>query len=163
MGGQEITYLILIVIFVGLTAFFCSSEIAFMGLQKVRLEHLVTTRVRGARRVARMVEKPERILSVVLFGNTLVNTAAATLMTALAVNAWGDNGIWISTIIITVVILIFAETTPKTYAAQHSEKVALAFIEPLRLAAWIFTPFVVVLSWLAAGIAGAFGRKRSGP
>ncbi len=160
MGGQEVTYLILVVIFVGLTAFFCSSETAFLSLQKVRLEHLITTKVRGARRVARMVEKPERLLSVVLFGNTLVNTAAAALMTALAVNTWGESGIWISTIIITVVILIFAETTPKTYAAQHSEQVALAFIQPLRLFALVFNPFVVALSWVAAGIAGAFGGKQ---
>jgi putative hemolysin len=161
MGGQEVTYLILIILFIGLTAFFCSSETAFLSLQKVRLEHLVTTNVRGARLIARMVEKPERLLSVVLLGINVCNTAAAALMTALAVNAWGESGIWISTLIITIVILIFAETTPKTYAAQHSERLALVFVRPLQVVAWVFTPFVVALSWLAAGVAGLFGGRQA--
>jgi putative hemolysin len=161
MGGQVATYLVLIVIFIGLTAFFCSSETAFLALQKVRLEHLVSTDVKGAKLVAHMVEKPERLLSVVLFGINVCNTAAAALMTALAINAWGESGIWISTLIITVVILIFAETTPKTFAARHSEQVALAFIRPLRLVAWVFNPFVVTLAWVAAGIAGVFGGKQA--
>ncbi|MCK4273943.1 MAG: DUF21 domain-containing protein, partial [Dehalococcoidales bacterium] len=116
MDGQEVTYLILIIIFIGLSAFFSSSETAFLALQKVRLEHLVSTKVKGARLVAGMLAKPEKLLSAILLGNNLVNTAAAALVTALAVATWGEQGILIATVIITVVILIFAETTPKTFA-----------------------------------------------
>jgi putative hemolysin len=157
MGGQEITYLILIIVFIGLTAFFCSSETAFLALQKVRLEHLVSTGVKGARLVAKMIEKPEKFLSVVLLGINICNTAAAALVTALAVSTWGEHGIFYATAIVTVVILIFAETTPKTFAAQHSEGLALLFVRPLELVSWLFTPFVAVLSWIAAGFARLVG------
>src|SRR3990172_2910411 len=68
MGAPVATYLLLLIVFIGLTAFFCSSETAYLALQKVRLEHLVNTNVKGARLVARMVAKPERLLSVVLLG-----------------------------------------------------------------------------------------------
>jgi len=158
MGGTELIYLILIIVFIGLSAFFSSSETAFLALQKVRLEHLASTGVKGARRVAGMVEKPEKLLSAILLGNNLVNTAAAALVTALAVSTWGEQGILIATAIITVVILIFAETTPKTFAAQHPERIAMSFVRPLGLVSWVFTPFVAALSWIASGFAGIFGK-----
>ena len=101
MGGNELLYLVLIIVFIILTAFFCSSETAFLSLQKVRLEHIVSTRVKGSRLVADMVERPEKLLSVVLLGNNISNTAAAALVTALAIDAWGEEGIIIATIIIT--------------------------------------------------------------
>jgi len=157
MGGTELIYLILIIVFIGLSAFFSSSETAFLALQKVRLEHLASTGVKGARRVAGMVEKPEKLLSAILLGNNLVNTAAAALVTALAVDIWGEQGILFATLIITVVILIFAETTPKSFAARHSEKMALFYARPLGLVSWVFTPFVAALSWIASGFAGIFG------
>jgi putative hemolysin len=157
MGGHEILYLILIIIFIGLTAFFCSSETAYLSLQKVRLEHLVKTNVRGAKRVAQMIERPEKLLSVVLLGINICNTAAAALVTALAVDLWGEQGIIIATAVITVVILIFAETTPKTFATQHPERLSLLYARPLELVSWIFTPFVAALSWIATGFARIFG------
>ncbi len=159
MGGNELVYIILIIIFIMLTAFFCSSETAFLSLQKIRLEHLVGTKVKGASRVARMIERPEKLLSVVLLGINICNTAAAALVTALAVDLWGEQGIIIATAIITVVILIFAETTPKTFATQHSERLSLLFARPLELVSWVFTPFVIALSWMAAGFARIFGGR----
>jgi putative hemolysin len=162
MSGHELTYIILILVFVALTAFFCSSETAFLSLQKVRLEHLVSTGIKSARRVARMIEKPEKMLSVVLLGINICNTAAAALVTALAVYWWGDtlgsNGaVLIATVIITVVILIFAETTPKTFATRHSERMSLWFVRPLEWVSWVFTPFVSALSWIASGFARMTG------
>jgi putative hemolysin len=160
MSGLLLTYIILILVFVALTAFFCSSETAFLSLQKVRLEHLVSTGVRGARRVARMIERPEKILSVVLLGINICNTAAAALVTVLAVEAWGDqNGVLIATVIVTVGILIFAETTPKTFATRHSEQISLWFVRPLEWVSWVFTPFVSALSWIASGFARMTGVK----
>jgi putative hemolysin len=154
-----LTYIILILVFVALTAFFCSSETAFLSLQKVRLEHLVSTGVRGAWRVARMIEKPEKMLSVVLLGINVCNTAAAALVTALAVEAWGESGVLIATVIITVGVLIFAETTPKTFAARHSERMALWFVRPLEWVSWVLTPFVAALSWIASGFVRMTGVK----
>jgi putative hemolysin len=94
---------------------------------------------------------------VVLLGVNVCNTAAAALVTALAVNIWGEQGIIIATVVITVVILIFAETTPKTFAAQHPERLTLLFVRPLGLLSWLLTPFVAALSWVSAGFASIFG------
>jgi len=158
MAGNETLYIILLIICVILTAFFCSSETAFLSIQRVRLEHMVSTGVKGARRLSRMIERPEKLLSVVLLGINLANTAAAALGTALAVSIWGESGIIISTIFITIIILIFAETTPKTFATQHAEKMAMLYVRPLGAIAWLLTPFVAVLSRIAAGFARLFGQ-----
>ena len=157
MTGTETLYIVLLVICVGITAFFCSSETAFLSLQKVRLEHMISTGARNARKVARMIEKPEKLLSVVLFGNNLANTAAAALGTQLAISIWGDAGILYATILITVVILIVAETTPKTFAAQHPERMATLYVRPLGIISWILTPIVWALSQIANGFARIFG------
>jgi putative hemolysin len=147
----------LLVLFVGITAFFCSSETAFLSLQKVKLEHMVSTGAKNAKRVSRMIEKPEKLLAVVLLGINLANTAAAALGTILAVSIWGEAGILYATIIITVIILIFAETTPKTFAAQHAESTATFFVRPLGFISWLLTPFVSALSWIANGFAKILG------
>jgi putative hemolysin len=157
MSGQESAYLIIIVALVLLSALFSGSETAFLALQKVRLEHLVSTGVKGARAVDDMIARPEKFLSTILLSSNLVNTAVAALVTALAVAAWGERGIIIATAIITVGVLIFAETTPKTFAAQHPERWALISVRPLGLLSWLLTPFVAVLSWVAAGFARIFG------
>ena len=114
------------------------------------MEHLVSTDVKGARRVARMVEEPEKFLSTVLLGNTFVNVAAAGLATALALSRWPDQGVVIATIAVTIILLIFAETTPKNIAANHAERIALMTVRPLELISWVLTPFIIVLSWIAS-------------
>lgn len=157
MSGNETLYLALLLLCLVLSAFFSSSETAFFSLQRVRLEHLVSTRVKGARRVLRMIERPERFLSVVLLGNNLVNTAAAALATAMALNYWPEHGVLISTVAVTVVLLIFCEATPKTIGARHPERLATTFVRPLELVSWLFTPFVFVLSLIASGFTRLVG------
>jgi putative hemolysin len=160
MSGIETLYLVLLIICLFLSAFFSSSETAFFSLQKIRVQHLVDTKVRGAKRVARMMERPEKFLSTVLLGNNLVNTAAAALATFLAIRLWGDQwGVLVSTIVVTIVLLIFCETTPKTIATRHAEGLSLAFIGPIEAIAWLFSPFVFVLSWIASGFTRMFGGK----
>jgi putative hemolysin len=145
------------VLCVGITAFFCSSEMAFLSLQKVKLEHMISTGARNAKIVARMIEKPEKLLAVVLLGINLANTAAAALGTMLAISLWGERGIIFATIGITVIILIFAETTPKTVAAQHAERMATIYVRPLAFISWLLTPFVWSLSQIANGFAKILG------
>jgi putative hemolysin len=157
MTGNEVLYVVLLVLFVGITAFFCSSETAFLALQKVKLEHMVSTGARNAKKVAAMIEKPEKLLAVVLLGINLANTAAAALGTILAISLWGDAGILYATILITVIILIFAETTPKTFAAQHAERLATLYVRPLGVISWILTPFVWTLSRIADGFSRIVG------
>ena len=129
-----------------------------MSLQRFRVEHLVNTETKGSKRVARMISRPEKFLSTVRLGNTFVNAAAAALATILAVSIWGEEqGGIIATIGITIVLLIFAETTPKTIATQHAERLSLLFARPIELISWLFTPFVIVLSWIASGFSRLVG------
>jgi putative hemolysin len=157
MSGIETLYLVLLILCLMLSAFFSSSETAFISLQRIRIEHLVNTKVRGAKRVASMVKQPEKLLSTILLGNNFVNTAAAALATFLAVSIWGEEGIIIATIVVTIVLLIFGETTPKTIATRHAEKLSLAFAQPIAALSWLLTPFVVALSWIASGFSKLFG------
>jgi putative hemolysin len=151
-------YIVLLVVCLVLSAFFSGSETAFISLQRFRLEHLVSTNVKRAGLVARLTERPERFLSVVLFGNTLVNAAAAALATTIAVYFWGEKGgIIIATIALTVILLIFCEVTPKTVAAQHAEGLSLVLSRPVQLVSWIFTPFVIVLSWIGSAFTRIVG------
>ena len=158
MSGIETLYLVFLILCLLLSAFFSSSETAFISLQRIRVEHLVNTKVRGAKRVARMVERPEKFLSTVLLGNNLVNTAAAALATFLAIRIWGEQwGILIATIGVTILLLIFCETTPKTIATQHAERLSLVFARPIEALSWLLTPFVVALSWIASGFSKLLG------
>jgi putative hemolysin len=157
MSGIETLYLVLLILCLLLSAFFSTSETAFVSLQRIRLQHLVNTKVRGAKQVARMMEKPERLLSTILLGNNFVNTAAAALATFLAISVWGEQGILIATIVVTIVLLIFCETTPKTIATRHAEGLSLALARPIEAISRLLTPFVVALSWIASGFSKLFG------
>lgn len=121
------------------SAFFSSSETSMMALNRYRLKHLKQSGHRGARKAYRLLSRTDRLIGLILIGNNLVNIAAASLATVIAVRLYGDAGPLIATGALTVVILIFAEVTPKTFAALHPEKVAFR-------AAYILQPLLVVLS-----------------
>lgn len=158
-SGTAALYLVLLAVCLVLSALFSGSETAFVSLQRFKLKHEVNTKVKGAERVERLVERPERLLSTILLGNNLVNTAAAALATALAVAYWGQQqGVIIATAGVTIALLIFAETTPKTIAAQHAAGVAHAVARPIEWLSWLLRPFVVVLS----SIASRFSRLAGG-
>jgi len=154
-------YLVLFVICLLLSAFFSSSETAFISLQRIRVRHLVESDVKGAKRVAKMIERPEKFLSTILLGNNLVNTAAAALGTFIAVSIWGQRGavVLIATIIVTIILLIFAETTPKTIATHRAERLSFAFARPIEVISWLFTPFVIALSWIVSLFTRMVGSK----
>jgi putative hemolysin len=154
----EALYLVLLFICLILSAFFSGSETAFISLERFRVQHLVETKVRGAKRVAKMLERPDRFLSTILLGNNLVNTAAAALATILAVSVWGqEQGVVIATFGMAFTLLIFAETMPKTFANRHAERLSLLFVRPIEIISWLFSPVVVVLSWLASRLTKLIG------
>ena len=105
-----------------------------------------------------MIQQPGKLLSTILLGNNFVNTAAAALGTVLAISIWGERGILIATIGVTILLLVFSETTPKTIATHHAERLSLTFARPIEVMSWLFTPFVIVLSWIASG----FGKLAGG-
>jgi len=158
MSNVETLYLVFLFVCLLLSAFFSSSETAFISLQRIRLQHMVDTKVKGAERVSRMIQQPAKLLSTILLGNNLVNVAAAALGTALAISLWGEKyGILISTVVVTILVLIFGETTPKTLATHRPERMSLVLARPIMIVSWVLTPFVVVLSWIASGFSKLVG------
>ena len=159
MTGIETVYLVIFIVCLLLSAFFSSSETAFTALQRIRVEHLVSTKVPGAARIARMMRHPEKLLSAILTGNNLVNTAAAVLATVLAVSLWGEQGILIATIGVTIILLIFCETTPKIIAAHNAERTAIRLARPVEVAQTVFTPAVLALSSIASRLSKMAGGE----
>ncbi len=157
MVGNETLYIVLLVACILLTAFFTSSETAFFSLQRVRVEQMLSSGVKGAARIDRLIQRPDRLLSIILLGTNLVMTAASALATVLAVSVWGKQGILIATVGLTIIILVFAETTPKTIANRHAERLSLIFARPIEVLFWVFTPLVFLLSWIASGITRVVG------
>jgi len=107
-----------------MSAFFSSSETSMMSLNRYRLKHLRKEKHKGAQRASEMLERPDRLIGLILIGNNLVNIAASAIATVIAIRLYGDAGIVIATLALTLVILIFAEITPKTIAAMHPERIA---------------------------------------
>ena len=162
MDSTNTLYLILALVCVMLSAFFSSSETAFVSLQKIRIKHLESKGVEGAGRIAKMMEKPEKFLATVLLGNNLVNTAAAALGTAVALSLMSGNenvALLVATAIVTVVLLIVAEIVPKIVAAQHSERMALVYVTPIMGISWVMSPVVAVLEWIGTGFSKLVGGE----
>jgi putative hemolysin len=151
-------YVVLLFVCLLLSAFFSSSETAFISLQRIRMKHLEKVKVAGADRVARIMERPERFLTTILLGNTVTNTLVAVLGTAIAVSLWGEGtAVLITTTSVALALLIFAEITPKTIATRHSERVALLYARPVRLILALLSPLVLVLGWIGSGLAKLIG------
>lgn len=152
MPGNEAASLALLLVFLVLSAFFSSSEAAFLSLQRTRIAHLLREGVPGARRVADMLDEPERLLSTILLGNNLVNVAFSAVITVVVVDRVGrDNeglGVVIATILGTVSLLLLGETIPKTIAVRNSERLAFLYSYPLKWGEYLLLPFVLILQWI---------------
>lgn len=114
------------------SAFFSSSETSMMSLNKHRLKYQADHGNKSAKLALALLMRPDRLLGVILLGNNFVNIMAASLATMIGIRLWGDAGAFIMTVILTIAVLVFAEVTPKTYAALNSEKVAFP-------ASWVLT------------------------
>ncbi len=146
MDDTDSWLLLAFLVCLALSAFFSSAESAFISLPKLRIRYLVESGVKGAKQLAKASEKPERFLATVLLGNNLVNVAAATLGTIMAVAILGlPWGPIIATIGVTALVLVFGELIPKTLAMRHAQRLSLLYITPLRVMEWCLYPFVLVL------------------
>ncbi|MCL2140845.1 MAG: hemolysin family protein [Dehalococcoidia bacterium] len=159
--SRIVLYIILLVICFIFSAFFSLVEAAFISLEKFRLQSMVENKVRGAARVAKIMEKPERFLSTILFGNNLMSTAAATIATTLALTWWNNEvGVLVATISATIVLLIFCDVGPKTIgSSSYRERITVICAHPVEVISWLFTPFVVVFSWVVTGFTRVTGGK----
>lgn len=131
------------------SAFFSGTETALMCLNRYRLRHLARSGHRGARIAENLLKRPDRLIGLILFGNNLVNNTAAVLTTLLALRLGGPAAVVLGTVIVTVLLLIFGEVTPKTLGATHPERLAfpgayfyqavLRFLPPISWAVWVIT------------------------
>ena len=127
MGSDDPTLLWMLLsmlVMLLLSAYFSSTETAMMAVNRYRLRHLVKQQHKGAQRTDELLQRPDRLLGVILIGNNLVNFSAATLATVIGLELFGDIGVAAAPVVLTVVFLIFAEVAPKTIAAQHPERIA---------------------------------------
>ena len=154
METSDLWKLTLFLLLLLLSGFFSSSETALISLPRSRLIHLVNIGHPGARRLSNLLQRPERFLATVLFGNNLANTAAAALGTALVLNVIDNEttAVLVSTFGVTALLLIFGESLPKTIAWNQAEQVAFAYTRPLVLVGWILAPGI----WVLQGITSLF-------
>lgn len=145
MNYQQLGQIILLTILLFLSAFFSASETALMSLSKIRIRHMVEEKAKGADIVFKLVEKPSRLLSSILVGNNLVNIGASALATYLAIQYFGSKGVGIATGIMTILVLIFGEITPKSLAVENSEKISLKIAKPITFITIVLEPVVSVL------------------
>lgn len=151
------TLLIILFFLIVLSAFFSGSEIGMMSINRYKLKFLVKKNNKKAIRVNQLLARPDRLLSVVLIGNTLANIVASTIATLIGQRLYGDAGVAIFTAILTLVILVFSEMTPKTLAAIYPQQVAFAAALPLSILLWVFAPLVQAISLISNGILWVFG------
>ena len=141
-----------LVVLIILSACFSGSETGMMALNRYRLRHLAGSGHRGARRASRLLERPDRLIGLILLGNNFVNIAASSLATVIALRLLGEAGIALAAGLLTLVILIFAEVAPKTYAALHPERVAFPAAHVITALLVVFQPLVVAVNWMANGV-----------
>ena len=130
-----------------------------MAINRYRLKHLANSGHRGARLAQNLLTRPDRLIGLILLGNNMVNILAASIATVIAIRLFGNNGIWISTLVMTVVVLIFAEVAPKTVAALHPERVAFPASYVLVVLLKLLNPIVWLVNSFANLLLRPFGVK----
>ncbi len=120
-----------------------------MALNKYRLKHLIKQNNRSAKRADKLLQRPDRLLGVILIGNNFVNILAAALTTILCLELFGNSGVFIGSIILTIIILIFAEVTPKTFAAKNAEAIALPASSILKILQKILYPLIWIVNFFS--------------
>ncbi|MCQ4313168.1 HlyC/CorC family transporter [Pseudomonas stutzeri] len=139
------------------SAFFSSSETGMLSLNRYRLRHQAKEGHRGAKRAIDLLSRPDRLLGTILVGNNFVNILASSIATVLAMQLWGEAGIAIATIGLTIILLIFGEITPKTLAALRPEAIAYPVSLPLLVLQKVMYPLVALLGWISNGLLKLLG------
>lgn len=149
--------MVVIIILVSLSAFFSSSETAFASANRIRIKNLANSGDKSAKNALKIINNFDNALSAVLIGNNIVNIAAASIGSILFVNLLGGSGVAVSTIVLTIIVLIFGEVVPKSMAKQNPEKMLLKAAGILNILIVIFRPIIFIL----VKIKNLFSRKLS--
>jgi len=142
--------IISLVILIAISSFFSMSETALMSLSRIRLRHMVEEEVPGAKLVEKLTQDPNRLLGTILIGNNIANIGASAMATVFATKVFGNSGVGIATGIITILVLIFGEITPKSIAKQNSEAVALRVARVIEFVVIIFKPLVYIFTAISS-------------
>jgi Mg2+/Co2+ transporter CorB len=160
LSEQDIIGLCVSLVFlILLSGFFSGSETGMMSVNRYRLRHLVRDKNKHAKRVQSLLERPDRLLGVILIGNTFANVVASAIATILAVHWFGEVGVVFATLILTILILIFAEIAPKTLAVHNAMRFAFFVSLPLKYLLTLFYPLVFILTSIANTVLRLCGVK----
>jgi len=154
-------FLILLVLLI-LSAVFSGVEIAFFSLSDIKVRSLVEKKVKNAKKVQKLKSNPEKLLITILIGNNVVNIGAASLATVVATDLFGSSGVGIATGIMTFLILVFGEITPKSIANSKNEKISLLMAGPLLFLMYLLYPISFVLELITKLISKLTGSKEVG-
>ncbi len=147
-----------------LSAFFSSSETALVSMSRLRVRHLVKQRKPGARALKRLKDDPKRMLITILIGNNLVNVSASSLATLVAMDLFESNAVSYAIGIMTFLILIFGEITPKSFATYHNRRFSLFVAEPIWILSVVLYPFVIIFDSVTLFFMKIFGwEKKKSP
>lgn len=154
-----ITEIISLILLIVLSALFSGTETAFTSLSVVQLQVLAARHGKTGKLVSRLSKRPDTLLTTILFGNNLVNIAASALATQITIKVFGNAAIGIMTGVLTLVILIFAEVTPKQIAIIHNERICLLMAYPIRVLSVLLLPFISLIGAVSMAITRIFTPK----
>lgn len=140
-----------------ISAYFSGSETGMIALNRYRLKHLANSGHKGAKRVEKLLDRPDRLIGLILIGNNLVNILASAIATIIGMRLYGDLGVAIATGALTLVILVFAEVTPKTLAALYPERVSYASSVLLTILMKLLSPLVLFVNLMTNGLIRILG------
>lgn len=151
MDSSDAARAVILLILLVLSAFFSGSETALTTVNKLRMRSLADDDVRGAKTVLKLIEEPGKMLSAILIGNNIVNISASALATTMAIDIW-NNEVGLVTGVLTLLILIFGEITPKSISSIYAEKIALRVSGLIYAITKLFTPVIFIINKLCTGV-----------
>jgi len=153
MDSSDIWKIVLVVAMMIFSALFSGTETAFSSVNKLRLKNYEAQGSRKAKKALKLANRFDEVLTAVLIGNNIVNIATSSVSTIVFIKLIGSKGAAVSTIVVTILVLVFCEVLPKSYAKKNAEKLALAFAGPLSFLVIVFKPIVWLLNKLSSAIA----------
>lgn len=157
MHPSDVAQLVALIILIALSAFFSSAETSFVTVSQIKMRSLAEAGNKSAQRVIKITSDSAKMLSAILIGNNLVNISASSLATTLTLSLWGNAAVSIATGLLTLIILIFGEISPKTFATAYAEKIALIYSGPVRVLMIVLTPVIFVINFIAKGVLRIIG------
>ena len=152
MDSSAVIQIIILIILLGLSAFFSSAETSLTTVNKIRLRSLAEEGNKRAKMALKVTDNSGKMLSAILIGNNIVNISASSLATTITMRLFGNAAVSISTGIITLLVLIFGEITPKTMASLHAEKMALSYARIIHFLMFLLTPVIFLVNKMAKGV-----------